>query len=175
MTPASSDSVAYEFDLHEHHGGTEFEPDRNANQHGRHECDNFAVAASGAGFSISGITPPVTLTAGTEHVVHRDLCADVCGHVPRNGDGHVERIEPELGDSVERDGSDGGYFDGVADEFDLHEHHGGADFEPDRNDQEHGRHERDDLSGRGIGSRVQHFRDHASGDVDRRDRARRSR
>ena len=41
-----------------------------------------AVAASGTGFSISGITPPVTLTAGTEHDFHGDLCADVAGTFP---------------------------------------------------------------------------------------------
>ena len=65
---------------------------------------------------------------GTEHDVYGEVCADICRYVPGNGDTDLERIEPEPGDSIERDGGDGGHFDGVAHEFDLHEHHRGADL-----------------------------------------------
>ena len=58
-----------------------------------------AVAASGTGFSISGITLPVTLTPGQSTTFNGDLCTDFHGHVPWNCHSDLERIEPELIDS----------------------------------------------------------------------------
>ena len=43
---------------------------------------------------------PVTLTAGQSTTFTVNLCPDIRGHVPRNCDGDVERIEPELVDTV---------------------------------------------------------------------------
>ena len=152
-----SDGVADELDVHEHHGGAEFEPDGNDQEHGCHECDDFGGRGNGDWVQHFRDHAAGDVDGGTEHDVHGEVCADVRGHVPGNGDGDVERVEPEPGDSVERNSSDSGYSDGIAHEFDLYEHHGGADFEPDRNDQEHGWHERDNFGGRGIGSRVHQF------------------
>jgi hypothetical protein len=160
------DDIADQFDLHEHHGGADFEPDRNPDQHGRHERDNFGGRGIGNRVQHFRNHTAGDVDGGTEHDVHGDFCADICGHVPWNGDRDLERIEPELVDSFEWHGSDCGYFDSDADELNLHEHHGGADFESDRNADQHGGHECHDLGGRGIGNRVQHFRDHTAGDVD---------
>jgi hypothetical protein len=161
------DSDAHELNLHEHHGGADFESNRNPDQHGRHDCHD--LGGRGIGNRVQHFRDHTAgdVDGGTERDLHGDFCADVCGHVPWNGDGDLERIEPELVDTFERDiGGDTGSADGVADQFDLHEHHGGADLEPNRNDPEHGRHERDNFGGCGIGNRVQHFRNHTAGDVD---------
>ena len=160
------DFCSSQLDLYEYNGGAEFEPDGNDQEHRRHERDDFGGCGIGNRVQHLRDHDARDVDAGPEHHVHRNLCADFRGHVPWDCDRDLERIEPQFVDSAEWDGRDGGYFDGVADEFDLHEHHGGPEFEPDGNDQEHGRDECDDFGGCGIGNRIQYFRDHDAGDVD---------
>ena len=81
-------------------------------EHGRHECDDFSGRGIGNRVQHFRDHAAGDVDAGTEHLVHGDLCADVSGTTfPRNGHGDVERFEPELVDIVERDGgSDAGEF-----------------------------------------------------------------
>ena len=105
---------------------------------------------------------PVTLTAGQSTTFTVTFAPTSAGTFPGTATVTSNASNPSLAIPSERDLSRGTpASDGVADEFDVYEHHGGAEFESDRNPEQHGRHECDDFSGRGIGNRVQCFRNHA--------------
>src|SRR5579863_1563403 len=161
------DGVADEHDVCKYYGGADVEPDGDDHEHWRHEPDDFCGRGIGDGVQCIWDYAAGDVDGGTEYDVHGEVCAGVGGHVQRDSDGNVGRVEPEPGDRVERDGDcGGGGTDGDADEFDVHEYHGGAELEPDGDDQEHGRDECDDNGGGSNRNRIQCFGDHAAGDVD---------